>query len=477
MKKLLCISLILLAFVFSFTACGDDDPAEPTVTVSNDGYVLVNGVKTEYKVDTKDEISVNADGFVVVNGVTTEIVADKDDVVTVDAGGFVVVNGVKTEHKIHTTDEISVNSDGYIVVNGITTEIVADKDDVITLDKDGFIVVNGTTTSFMMDKEYHTHKFVDGLCSICITPENITEGIIYSISSNRTCAEVVGYEGTATNIKIAETFQGLPVTSICDYAFSENQKIESVIISDTITTIGKYAFYNCSNLVSVTIGKNVESFGWYSFVDCYKLVEIINHSKIDIKSEDISEYALCVHKGVSKIVRNNDFLFLSDNGFNYLLGYYGTNTNTTIPESYNGEEYFLIDYAFANCNALTNLVIPDFIVKIPYSAFENCTNLTTVIIPDSVKNIGRSAFSGCTSLTCVNLGSGITEITKNVFSGCTNLTTIKLGKNIKVIGESNFGNVTDIYYEGTEAEWALVDYERSNISDDVIMRYNYTPEE
>jgi hypothetical protein len=424
MKKLLCIISLMLSLVCVLVSCGDD---EPTVSVNDDGYVVVNGV-------------------------TTEIVADKDDVITVDEDGYVVVNGTKTEHKIHTTDEISVNADGFVVVNGITTD-------------------------FIIDKEYHTHNFVDGLCSICITPENITEGIIYSISSNRTCAEVVGYEGTATNIKIAETFQGLPVTNICDYAFSENQKIESVIISDTITTIGKYAFYNCSNLVSVTIGKNVESFGWYSFVDCYKLVEIINHSKIDIKSEDISEYALSVHKDVSKIVRNNDFLFLSDNGFNYLIGYYGTDDNITLPESYNGEEYFLIDYAFANCSALKNPVIPDFIIQIPRSAFANCTNLNSITIPDSVVEIGAYAFEGCSNLTEAKLGDGLKEITKGVFEGCTNLTKIVLGKNIKEISESNFGNVTDIYYKGSEDDWTLVNYSYSNISNDVTIHYNYVPEE
>ena len=160
MKKLVCIISLMLALVCVLVSCGDDEPT----------------------------VSVNEDGYVVVNGVATEIVADKDDVITVDEDGYVVVNGTKTEHQIHTTDEISVNADGYVVVNGITTDLI-------------------------IDKEYHTHNFVDGLCSICITPENITEGIIYSISSNRTCAEVVGYEGTATNIKIAET-TGIPNTVV-----------------------------------------------------------------------------------------------------------------------------------------------------------------------------------------------------------------------------------------------------------------------
>ncbi len=121
---------------------------DDVITVDGDGYVVVNGTKTEHKIHTTDEISVNADGYVVVNGVVTEIVADKDDVITVDGDGFVVVNGTKTEHKIHTTDEILVNADGYVVVNGVTTEIIADKEDEITIDSNGYIVVNGIRTDY-----------------------------------------------------------------------------------------------------------------------------------------------------------------------------------------------------------------------------------------------------------------------------------------------------------------------------------------
>ena len=63
-----------------------------------DGYLVVNGIMTEYKVadDTTPEV--------------------KEDVITVK-NGCLVVNGVKTEYKVHSKPVISA-IDGYVTVNG-----------------------------------------------------------------------------------------------------------------------------------------------------------------------------------------------------------------------------------------------------------------------------------------------------------------------------------------------------------------------
>ena len=91
------------------------------------------------------------------------------------------------------------------------------------------------------DKAEHTLN-ESGECSVCerlITP---TEGVQYRISSDNMYAEVIGYEGTATRVKIADTYNGLPVKTICEHAFKRNDIITSVIISDSVTSIGNYAF-------------------------------------------------------------------------------------------------------------------------------------------------------------------------------------------------------------------------------------------
>ena len=99
MKKILCIFLLLLSLVLSLASCGDNETNEPNVTVSEDGYVVINGVKTEHKVDTSDDITISDDGYVVVNGVKTDIIANKEDIITIDNNGYIVVNGIRTDYK------------------------------------------------------------------------------------------------------------------------------------------------------------------------------------------------------------------------------------------------------------------------------------------------------------------------------------------------------------------------------------------
>ena len=75
MKKLLSVLALTFVVVFAFSACnmlpGAPSEKEDVITVE-DGYLVVNGVKTDYQVKTDDVIEV-VDGYVTVNGVKTDI--------------------------------------------------------------------------------------------------------------------------------------------------------------------------------------------------------------------------------------------------------------------------------------------------------------------------------------------------------------------------------------------------------------------
>ena len=51
--------------------------------------------------------------------------------------------------------------------------------------------------------------------------------------------------------------------------------------------------------------------------------------------------------------------------------------------------------AFAGCESLTEVVIPEGVLIIGPKAFKRCTKLTDVVIPASVKSIGDEAFAEC----------------------------------------------------------------------------------
>ena len=99
--------------------------------------------------------------------------------------------------------------------------------------------------------------------------------MLYDISSDGTYAEVIGYEGTANKVKIAEEYNGLPVKNICQRAFDDKDTITDVIIPNSVTSIGNDAFSNCSSLVSVLIGDSVTTIGEYAFFNCSSLVSVL----------------------------------------------------------------------------------------------------------------------------------------------------------------------------------------------------------
>jgi len=70
--KTVCILLILIVALFSFTACDEYVMEEPVITVNGDGYLVVNGALTEHRIHVTDEVGVSGDGYLTVNGVKTE---------------------------------------------------------------------------------------------------------------------------------------------------------------------------------------------------------------------------------------------------------------------------------------------------------------------------------------------------------------------------------------------------------------------
>ena len=181
MKRLksILITLILLISITLTSACGS-----PVVTVI-DGYLAVNGVKTEYLVDAKDEIIVEddylivngiktehkvykdpmisvIDGYVAVNGLKTKYLVDTDDEITVE-DEYLVVNGVKTEYKIHKEPSVTI-IDGYLAVNGVKTEHLIDTPDEIVVE-DGYLVVNGIKTEYKIYSEPEV-TVIDGYVAV-----------------------------------------------------------------------------------------------------------------------------------------------------------------------------------------------------------------------------------------------------------------------------------------------------------------------
>ena len=113
-----------------------------------------------------------------------------------------------------------------------------------------------------------------------------TPGLAYKISSDDTYAICTGIgDAIETEIEIASSYEGLPVTEIRAEAFDNNDTITSVVIPYGVTTIGEQAFYNCSNLTSLVIPGSVTNLGETLCYACKKLTNVILEEGVTVISD------------------------------------------------------------------------------------------------------------------------------------------------------------------------------------------------
>ena len=183
------------------------------------------------------------------------------------------------------------------------------------------------------------------------------------------------------------------VTSVGDSAFYSCGTLDSVTIPNSITSIGRYAFYNCGSLNLVTIGNSVTTIGDYAFFSCSSLTSITIPNSVT----SIGGYAFRNCSGLTSITIPNSVTSI---GYSSLGDC--DNLKSIVVESGN-TTYDSRD----NCNAIietatntliqgcNNSVIPNSVTSIGKSAFAFCESLTSVTIPESIRTIGDIAFWDC----------------------------------------------------------------------------------
>ena len=139
-------------------------------------------------------------------------------------------------------------------------------------------------------------------------------------------------------LTIPATIEGIPVTSIGDYAFAYCTNLTSITLPEGITIIGYGSFRECTSLKSITIPDSVTSIGHQAFQDCANL------------------------------------------------------TSITIPDSVTSIGLHVFD----NCTSLTRITIPDSVTSIGGGAFSKCSSLTSVTFLGDAPKEGRSVFSKAT---------------------------------------------------------------------------------
>ena len=116
--------------------------------------------------------------------------------------------------------------------------------------------------------------------------------LTFTLNGDGTEYSVSDCLGTASgSLDIPSTYNGLPVTSIGDFAFQFCSSLTSVTIPNSVTSIGNYAFESCSSLTSITIPDSVTSIGNRAFYGCSSLTSITIPNSVT--SIGVGAFAAC----------------------------------------------------------------------------------------------------------------------------------------------------------------------------------------
>ena len=303
------------------------------------------------------------------------------------------------------------------------------------------LYVKGRSFSLQLesDESDEAYGFSIDTIQAMTTAEVASQPFMTRVLNDGTLA-VTGYAGEATDIVIPSMIDGNKVTSIDYFAFSGDERLVSVEISEGVEEIGFGALSWCPNL------KNL----------------VIRGSEIYIK-EDVGNGCVNLESvTVPGLIYWADFAFDGCDAVSSV-------TFTDVGEDFNAyrlfrfcDEYIIEPESDYYCSvdgvlydkSLTKLVacpgarsgaytIPDTVTAIGDDAFVDCAKLTSVAIPESVTSIGAYAFSGCSGLQSIVIPYGVEVIGQGTFQDCSSLESVTVPDSVTSIGDSAFDDCSE----------------------------------
>lgn len=264
------------------------------------------------------------------------------------------------------------------------------------------------------------------------------------------------------------------VTNIGDYAFINGTSFIDLTLPSTLESIGNNSFESCKRLTDITLGASINSIGSGTFKDCAAVNSVTCMAStppamagMDCFDSDCYDWATLYVPG-DRVEEYNSALYW--NKFANTVGtgievdcvYYLFNIDTSeatvtfkdqtyctysgevvIPENINHDGIDFIvtaigEAAFAYCDELTSVILPNTVTSIGDYAFMYCENLPSIDIPNTVASIGDNAFDGCSSFSKIEIPNSVLTIGEMAFQGCTNVTDLTIGSGVTQIGAKAF---------------------------------------
>ena len=357
---------------------------------------------------------------------------------------------------------------------------------------------------------------VIGLLPVTASANELDNGLRYMVYDDH--VEITGYTGNATEVVIPAEIEGLPVTSIGNWAFEACSSLTGIMIPDGVTSINYGAFYGCSSLTSIVFPDSVSSISDWAFYNCTSLTSIMIPDNVSTIGEaafsnckgltsvvmsagitSIESYAFSGCESLTSISIPATLTSLGDEAFNMcysLTGFVVDEGNSIFSSDSHGvlfnkdkskliqapctiSGFYSIPDSVTSINnlafqsaKLVGVTIPASITSIGSGVFNNCKNLNNVSFQEGVTRIGDMMFRYCESLVNVTIPASITHIDDSAFEYCANLNSITFCGDAPDFGLDVFYGVTaTVYYPASNTTWTedVLKYSGGNL---IIIPYD-----
>lgn len=249
------------------------------------------------------------------------------------------------------------------------------------------------------------------------------EKISYKTVENAASVKSVPNSSEVTEIVIPDTYEGLPVTAVEDFAAVNLEFVTTIRIGKNVEKIGDWAFANNQALTAFTVDPDNQYFCAVDGVLFTKDMEVL------------VAYPLAKDVTVSKDDSGNDV----------------RRSTYAIPDGVKTVR----TKAFYKCQTLYELTIPDSVTTIEEKAFFRCSSLCSLDLPKNIQIIGKDAFAYCSAITEVEIADSIVAIGDYAFFNCSSLKKVTVNRKEAdvTLGEKWYPTNNGLSIDGLEIIW------------------------
>ena len=515
----------------------DDDIIKSlgNITVSGDGFYVINGIKTDIKAKVTSSYDINGNGHLIVtytDGSTEDLGSVEESIgngvksVSISDDGYYVINGIKTTIQAVNTYTVSFST-GFSTV--IESQKVKDgyKVERPEIERTGYTLVgwfcngeewrfnsdvvksdmtlsaewtaNSYTITFLNEKGdapeplnviydstftlpdinptagYTFNGWFNGTSKVSDGIWNIASDVTLSAQWSRNQYKIVFDENGGSTVQDItadsySTISELPTPSWADHTFlgwfdSNGNKVESVSVTendvhliahwkgvsdsfefrdetDGTVTITKFIGNENELIVPATIGgKKVKTIAENAFIDGYAIKKLTFNS-VTTQFEYKSMYGLT---SLEEMTICGDV----SGSFYYFFGNSATNVPTTfktVTFAEGSTTYGKAIFADLPESYLFSVNLPKSVKKTPYDCFYGCKNIEKCYVPSGVTGMDDRTFCACTNLKVVNIPYTCTSLGANCFVNCDKLPYLIVPSSVTSFGYASLAATESVIF-------------------------------